>query len=516
MSRSRAARAGGYGTLTGRLVWPVALLAAAAVLLTASTSSPLYATNFWTDTNIYFTIGRGIRHGLMPYRDLFDHKGPLLYLLYALGALISEKGFIGVFALEALSLGAALRMVAALAADGRREAGWCALAILPAAALCACCSRAFTQGGSAEEFCLPALTLGLLSAVRFMQAPDDGTGRRWAAAFGGAAAWVFLIKYTDCGLFFGLGPLALLAVLRRRGCGAALGDALAMLGGFAALTALCSCWLLFHGILRDCVRVYFLQNLFEYSGAPMTLKGHLWNALAYLRTQGAANPALALLTLAGMAGWALRALLLRRPGWLFEALALPAGAGLLLLFCYWGEMAHPYYALVFAAPAWAGLAALAAGLSGLTRSHAGRSGKLVLLAGLACILPVTARLCPSRAMRQVRREEMPQAVFAAEMRALSPDPTLLDLTSLDQGFYLALGRLPTVRYFADNNLDTPEKREAIAGYLSGQVCEFVVTVWKTPGEGYEAVDRREGVFDLNDRRTYTLWRRTPARQAKTR
>ena len=56
--------------------WP--LLCAGLALVFASTASPLYATNFWTDTNIYFTIGRGMLKGLMPYRDLFDHKGPLL------------------------------------------------------------------------------------------------------------------------------------------------------------------------------------------------------------------------------------------------------------------------------------------------------------------------------------------------------------------------------------------------------------------------------------------------------
>ena len=44
-----------------RPAWP--LLCAALALLFASTASPLYATNFWTDTNIYFTIGRGDAEG---------------------------------------------------------------------------------------------------------------------------------------------------------------------------------------------------------------------------------------------------------------------------------------------------------------------------------------------------------------------------------------------------------------------------------------------------------------------
>ena len=88
----------------------LSLLSALAVLLIASTGSPLYATNFWTDTNIYFTIGRGMRQGLMPYTDLFDHKGPLLYVLYALGALVSDTSFFGVFLLEVASLTAMLML----------------------------------------------------------------------------------------------------------------------------------------------------------------------------------------------------------------------------------------------------------------------------------------------------------------------------------------------------------------------------------------------------------------------
>ena len=93
-----------------RAALALSLLSALAVLLIASTSSPLYATNFWTDTNIYFTIGRGMTQGLMPYTDLFDHKGPLLYMLYALGALVSDTSFFGVFLLEVASLTAMLML----------------------------------------------------------------------------------------------------------------------------------------------------------------------------------------------------------------------------------------------------------------------------------------------------------------------------------------------------------------------------------------------------------------------
>ena len=79
-----------------------ALLVSFAVLTVCSKNSFLYPMNDWVDVNCFFTVGRGITHGLVPYRDLYDQKGPLLYFVYALAALISEHSFLGVFVIETL------------------------------------------------------------------------------------------------------------------------------------------------------------------------------------------------------------------------------------------------------------------------------------------------------------------------------------------------------------------------------------------------------------------------------
>ena len=84
------------------------LLFSAAVLLVCSGTSPLYRGHDWTDANTYLTMGRSLLQGVVPYRDLFDHKGPLLYGIYALGALLHPQGFYGIFLLQVLSLAATL------------------------------------------------------------------------------------------------------------------------------------------------------------------------------------------------------------------------------------------------------------------------------------------------------------------------------------------------------------------------------------------------------------------------
>lgn len=488
-------------TVLCRLAAALSLACAALALLFASTSSPLYATNFWTDTNIYFTVGRGMLSGLMPYRDLFDHKGPLLYAIYALGALVSDSSFLGVFLLEVASLAATLYLgwrTVCLCGDGPLT-----LAAIPLAAAVTATCTAFNQGGSAEEFCLPALALGLLCALARMRGARPERPGRLHALFGAAAGWVFAIKYTDCGLFFGLGAMLLCWELRMGGSRAGLRALLAMIAGFAIAPLACAAYLAAGGALGDCIRVYVTQNITGYGGAPLSATGHVYNALAYLRTQSAANPAVAGIAALGCAWTFVSALRGGGKGSVFAAMAVPLGAGLLLLFCYWGEMAHPYYALVFAALLPAGLAPLGALAARLPR----RSGAYAALALALTLLlaPLCRALCAATPLLTVRREDMPQTRFAQIVRE-DPSPTLLDVSGHDQGFYLAAGVLPNCRYFADNNLDTEEKREAIAGYLAQGAARFVVTRWRDPGARYELVAEASGPFDLSDWRDYRLYR----------
>ena len=45
------------------------------------------------------------------------------------------------------------------------------------------------------------------------------------------------------------------------------------------------------------------------------------------------------------------------------------------------------------------------------------------------------------------------------------------------------------------------------GYLAEGRTMFVVSCWEEPGENYRLVAEQAGVFDLNDRRVYRLYRR---------
>lgn len=55
-----------------------------------------------TDSAWFFMSGKSWMEGLVPYRDFTDSKGPLLWLIYGLGYLISPHNLYGVFVFEVL------------------------------------------------------------------------------------------------------------------------------------------------------------------------------------------------------------------------------------------------------------------------------------------------------------------------------------------------------------------------------------------------------------------------------
>lgn len=81
----------------------IVLIVSAVVIITiVSACSPLYPLNVWDDVNVYFTVGRGVLEGLVPYRDLYEQKGPLFLFMYSLAGIISKSSFTGVWLFECI------------------------------------------------------------------------------------------------------------------------------------------------------------------------------------------------------------------------------------------------------------------------------------------------------------------------------------------------------------------------------------------------------------------------------
>ena len=77
------------------------VLACSVIFITLnSQSSPLYPLNTWDDVNTIYTVGKSVLRGMVPYRDLYEQKGPLLLFMQAPAAAISFTTHHGLWLIE--------------------------------------------------------------------------------------------------------------------------------------------------------------------------------------------------------------------------------------------------------------------------------------------------------------------------------------------------------------------------------------------------------------------------------
>ena len=81
---------------------------ASVVLLLMSMDSPIHHFYNRCDSAYFFMGGKAMMNGLRPYVDFTDTKGPLLWLIYGVGYLISPRDYIGVYVLSCLCYGGVL------------------------------------------------------------------------------------------------------------------------------------------------------------------------------------------------------------------------------------------------------------------------------------------------------------------------------------------------------------------------------------------------------------------------
>lgn len=128
-------------------------------LFACSKMSPLYVTNEWADPNVYFNVAKGMVNGKVLYTEIFDHKGPFIFFIYAIGYLISNNTFLGMFFIEIISwffLAISLYKISKIYFSRNSSSILTMLFFIPFV-------KIIKAGGSAEEFilCLEGVSLYL-------------------------------------------------------------------------------------------------------------------------------------------------------------------------------------------------------------------------------------------------------------------------------------------------------------------------------------------------------------------
>lgn len=479
-------------TLIGnRWVFPLCLLFAAVFLMLCTKSSPLYPLNDWVDANIYFTIGKGMMHGRVPYLDLYDQKGPTAFLLYGLASLVSGQTFFGVYLLETVAfsffLFAAYRIVSLYS----ERYAWLVLPLLSAFVLG---SMSFSHGGSFEELMMPLFAFSLYDSLRYFKTSHPAPVPLGMIARNALFAGLMLFgKFTLLAFYIAWMGVMLVSQLLAKNYRRAVSSSLLFL---AVMFGVGIPWVVYfaaNGALKDFFYYYFYQNMFGYSYLADPVLPNM--ILAIVRSVGAffyRNPQISLLIVAGFVWFLSRKKAEIKPIEKINAVLL---FGLLACGVYMGGQGYRYYGLVLTPFMALGAAPLARLLDAKTRElHPKPMMKWTVFCVVSLVALSFALLTSdNHYMLKIRKEDTPQVAFAQTMRDRKTEDeiSLLCYAFPDAGFYLAADVIPEYRFFATSNVVLNEIGQEQSRYLKERSAEFIVTRNRDDAmDGYELIQTR--------------------------
>ncbi len=432
-------------------------------LMICSKNSFLYRINDWVDANAFFTVGKGMVRGVVPYQSLFEQKGPLLYLIYGIGSLISYRSFLGVFILEVLSFSIFLYYTYKIITLFFEEKK--AYLIIPIFTLSIVTLGSFSHGGSVEEFSLSLFMISFYYLISYLKEKDILISRKTVFLVGILAGSILWMKYTLLGFWFGWMMCVFAIQCYNKQYKAAFENCFIYLLGMLVATIP---WLIYFGLhnaLGDLWNVYFVVNMNAYSSTSSIIT-KITNTLSLLFKNLFDN-------LPTFLGIVVGFFLLFQKGNQWGK----KGANITLLTCmlttgifiYVGGTSFHYYPFVLTPFILIGF------LIFLSYS----SKQEWKISNLGCIFLSFLALytmCGNTKMIKWSKEDYAQYRFAERIMK-SEDKTVLNYGFLDGGFYTTTGNIPEFYYFMKNNIDYeryPEMMDQQRAYIREKKPHFVI------------------------------------------
>lgn len=503
-----------------KILFGCSALSAFLVLMFCSKCSFLYPFQDGMDANCFFTVGKAIANGQVLYRDIYEHKGLLLYLLYAVAYLFSENTFIGIFWLEVICgtffLFYAYKTVELFVVHPGK---W----MMPVLAYAAYSGYAFSYGGQAEELVLPILAWALYVFFSYMEKDyPKGTPLSWKKVFlmGAFAAILFWIKYTLTGLYLALVLFMVILKWKEKKGRELLRMAMCFLGGFLVVTLPVFLYFWYHNALQDLWEVYFYNMIFRYNARDVGMSKLEYSLRKILLTFWR-NKRFSLLVTAGILymTFSKKAAInkLTKVGmWMICVITTLAVFYSTQYNRYWGLILSIFSCLGFV-PVFEWIRSHAIGKYFLSdhekrwlRKGNGFFCKSFIIALVCCTF--LARLTGMNTyLLEYTRQELPQYIFKEVIRQDGvEEPVILNYGCLDLGLYTVTGTLPGCKYFCDYNINYSEIYDTQEAFILGGQADYIVlrNSLEVGEELYEEAAQCYFEMEFNDYyQTYYLYRR---------
>ena len=470
------------------------------ILFFTSKNSPLYPFNNWVDENAFYTVGISWRHGILPYLDLFEQKGPLLYLIFMISSWILPYSFLPIFLLEVVCYTCFLffsAKVITLFLENKYI-----YFILPLFASLIAGSIFFSSGGSAEEFCLPILMKMLYDLLSYFI--KGNVHKRTIFLNGFLAGIMAMIKFTFLGFPFAFMMCLFFCFLFSKEYFKSLFSCvLFLLGMSIPILGFCLYFYFHHG-LDAFINTYFIFNIFGYTKhLPLLIRIEMIFLSFYKKLT--TNVIVFHLIDLGMIYFLINGRLSKR-----GKISLVLFFGLGALGIYYGAKDFYYYFLMIMPFCLVGLISLCLFLKKKFDFQKQKVLQFTSFLIIFCSLGLVFT-SPNLEYAKKKKEDLVQYQFAKVIQE-GGGKSLLNYGFLDGGFYFASRILPNTKYFEKQNAFIPGMREILDEEIRSQKFDYIVLrrgfkrkeIPKDLFYYYELVckkNEKEGLFDY----TYLLY-----------
>lgn len=452
------------------------LMIAFVTISICSANSFLYYFNDWVDLNWYITMGKGMLAGKIPYKDLFEQKGPIIYMIFSVICLFKNP-YIAVYLLEIIC--AFLYLFSIFKISRRYLSIWWSIITCLIVSVVTYTSNGFVSGGGAvEEYCMPIFAYLLLCMLKFFEEGKQ-LSKKHAFIIGVLISFVFWLKFTLLMIVACYLIVYSFAMLKEKKYKNLFQQILYMIIGCIPLTVFIFTYFALNYAVVDLIQVYFYDNLFRYSSSiniGIIFVNILNNILVVtllicgvvfgMKVLGKKHYPIALIEI-----FCLIILLITG---LYVYYMLPLSS-------------FSVFAIIFI-------------LKFLAKHNFNKALKISLSIILVLISIVYCVVFGNSTKEMFRpKESYAQFQVAEKIRSFKyENPTLLCYLMLDAGFYNASNIVPSTRFYAKNNFTEesyPEMYQAFDDSIDQKLVDFVVVEKKVFDrkkqflcENYEYVD----------------------------
>ncbi len=450
-------------TYTKTAVFFYIFLTAILVITLNSTCSPFYPINRWVDPNTTFTVGKAVLKGYVPYRDLYELKGPLFIFLHTLGAAISFDSFHGIWILEILFCFAFLYLSYKVLKLYFSET---VLLLIPLTAIAAFLGFAFRTGDSAEEFCIPLLMYGLYVGSKSIVEKKIPSKLEFFL-IGITSSCVFWIKYSMVGFYIGWILFLFFYSIQKKQFKKLVEGAVFIVLGLIPVSVLILIYFTANNSLPVLFETYFGNNFDSMHSENLSglIQFTLNNLKHGLQEYMQYNPVVFVLALAGIL-WTLI-----KKQWQMLFFLTASYLGTFLSVYIRGYL--PYYPFIMGAFTVYGLFWAAE----LLRTMKNKISVHYSLTVYSMLFSLTILSFFSHNMfwLDTKKEDLMQYKMKEVIKQSGiENPTLFYYGTLDLGINTAAGIIPNMRYFCGfNNIDIHESIEEQAACLNEGCVDYV-------------------------------------------